>query len=66
MNMHMGSMASRVAAHEGLVAEVIRRLMSKPRYAGADPNTLRSIVEAEIEKGVVTMHGLVRATERGT
>lgn len=66
VNMHMGSLASRVDAHRGLAAEVVRRLMSKPRYAAGDPDKLRSIVEAEIARGIVTIHGLVRAVERGT
>lgn len=52
-------------AHDGLVAEVVRRLMSKPRYAAADPCALRELVEVEVRKGTVTLFGLMRAIERG-
>ena len=56
--------APRGEPNEGLVAEVVRRLIRKPGYAAADEEALRALVRGEMHRGTVTMFGLVRAVER--
>lgn len=51
--------------HGGLIAEVVRRLMVKPRYAAADRDALGDLVRAQVHRGTLTIFGLVRAIERG-
>lgn len=55
---------SRPQRDEGLITEVVRRLMLKPRYAAADPNMLRELVKAAMDDGITTIFGLVRAIDR--
>ena len=57
--------ASQPDAYDGLIAEVVRRLMRKPTFAAADPTVMRELVLAELRKGTHTIFGLVRAVERG-
>lgn len=52
-------------AYDGLIAEVVRRLVRKPTFAAADPMVLRELVLVELRKGTHTIFGLVRAVERG-
>lgn len=58
--------APKAEPHEGLIAEAVRRLIRRPRFAAAaDREALRELVLAEIRKGTLTLFGLVRAVERG-
>ncbi len=49
--------------HEGLIKEAARRVMELPQYAGADAAAVRDLVESEINKGNITLYGLLRSAK---
>ncbi len=49
--------------HDGLIKEAVRRVMELPQYAGADAAAVRVLVENEVNKGNITLYGLLRSAK---
>ena len=56
--------ALKTRIHEGLITEAVRRAMELPQLAGAEPELVRAMVTAEVNKGNVTLFGVLRSVRR--
>ncbi len=56
--------ALKTRIHEDLITEAVRRAMELPQFAGAEPELVRAMVTAEVNKGNVTLFGVLRSVRR--
>ena len=64
MSDHQCVVALKSRIHEGLIKEAVRRLMVLPQYGAAEPEAVRTLVEAEVEKGNITLFGVLRSVKK--